>query len=401
MLQQINENISFYEVDGHRYAHKIDAVFAANQYKKDIVWHFNDALFSKVDWKTEPTSSLPSLYAARAKQLREQFDYIVVFCSGGADSSNMALSFLKNGIHIDEIVASAPISGLSNFKPNNIDRSHKNTMSETFFTQLPFINEIAKDYPRVKITLHDYFDDILSFSSDDWLYRSEDWIHPSGIARYRLERQPHLVKLAESGKRIAFIYGIDKPLIVVGKSLHVFTIFNDLALNVARPVFDRQYDNVANVPFYWSASCSEMLVKQAHCVAKQIFSNPLIAQYANFLSITENMPEAEKRKRHSKYERAIIPTIYPSTARPIFQAEKPTKLFLGEHDQWFYDLHSGTRTFQMIKSDTRSFYNSIDSKYLNSDRSGFSTFIKGFCIGNSTDFMPKLVNSTLNIRAIW
>jgi hypothetical protein len=392
MLQHIVDNITYYEVQGKRYAHKIDAVLAANASKSNISWYFNDAQFTvKTNWLKEPDTSLAELYAKRARELREQFDYVVVFCSGGADSTNVALSFLENGIHIDEIVASAPISGLNNFKANNTDTSHKNTISETFYTQLPFIKQIAAKYPSVKITIHDYFDDILQFSTDDWLYRSEDWIHPSGIARYRLEREPHLVKLADAGKKMAFIYGIDKPLVVIGKSQKVYTVFNDLAINVARPVFDREYPNVANIPFYWSMHNEDMLVKQAHCVARAIFSNPSIRQFANEIAITEMMNDVQKRERHSKYERAIVPVIYPDTAQPIFQAEKPTKLFLGEHDQWFYDLHSSTRTFQMIASDTRVFYNSIDAKYLNSSKNGFSTFVKSFCIGDAADFLPKLI----------
>jgi hypothetical protein len=390
MFQSIINNITHYEVGPKKFAHKIDAVLEANSKKLDVLWHFNDDAFNKINWNIEPDESLNDLYLIRATQLREQFDYLVIFCSGGADSTNVALTFLKNGIKVDEIIASAPLSGLSNYKFNNTDTSHKNTISETIYAQLPFVKQLEIDYPNVKITIHDYFQDILDFKTDDWLYRSEDWIHPSGIARYRLERQKHLVQLADSGKSIGFIYGIDKPMIVIGKSKKVYSFFSDLVINVARPVFDRDYPNVANVPFYWSMYNEKMLVKQAHVVAKTIFKDSSIRKYVNDMSITESMTDAQKKMRHSKYERAIVPVIYPNNLTGVFQAEKPTRIFLGEHDQWFYDLHKSTKTFEMIVSDTRSFYNYIDKRYLNFDRTGLITYFKSFCIGNSSDFIPHV-----------
>jgi hypothetical protein len=386
MMQKNIDNDNFYIVGGQRFIHKIDAIIEANKTKSEVSWYFNNDSFKTFNWTEEPAESLDYFYVQRAKQLREEFDYIIVFCSGGADSSNVVLTFLRNGIKIDEIVASVPLSGLSNFDFNNSDTSNKNTISETLYTQIPFIKQIAIDYPDVKITVHDYFQDILDFKSDDWLYRSEDWVHPSGIARYRLERQKHLVKLADSEKKIGFIYGIDKPMVVITKNKKIYIAFSDLAINVARPVFDREYPNVYNIAFYWSKYHTQMLIKQAHVVTKKVFSDASIGRYVNDLSITENMSDAQKRMRHSKYERAIVPTIYPSTATPIFQAEKPTKIFLGEHDQWFYDLHKSTRTFEMIASDTRHFYNSIDKKYLNKDGTGLITYTSAFYIGDVDNF---------------
>jgi hypothetical protein len=93
------------------------------------------------------------------------------------------------------------------------------------------------------------------------------------------------------------------------------------------------------------------------------------------------------RYRHSKYERAIVPCIYPSTSREVFQAEKPTKLFLGEHDGWFYKHHQSTRAYQMIVSDTNSFYKNINPKYLNEDENGFIVLRNNYCLGPVDKFL--------------
>jgi hypothetical protein len=99
------------------------------------------------------------------------------------------------------------------------------------------------------------------------------------------------------------------------------------------------------------------------------------------------------RHSNSKYQRAIIPCIYPSTYKPVFQGHKPTRMFLGEHDAWFYQLHGQSRMYEMIDSDFRNFYNTINRKYLNQDKTGFVAFLQTYKIGNVADFKksPMLV----------
>jgi hypothetical protein len=89
----------------------------------------------------------------------------------------------------------------------------------------------------------------------------------------------------------------------------------------------------------------------------------------------------------------IVPTLYPLTHRPIFQAEKPLALFLGEHDHWFYDLHKNTRAFQLIRSDTVSFYAGIKQKYINNSGTGFNVYFNDFCLGDVSKFAstPEII----------
>ena len=66
-------------------------------------WHFNDGVFSAIDWTIEPPFDLWELYKQRVKQIREQYDYVVLMYSGGADSHNVLSSFLEADCKIDEI----------------------------------------------------------------------------------------------------------------------------------------------------------------------------------------------------------------------------------------------------------------------------------------------------------
>lgn len=379
----------YYKVNDQIFYNKIDAVTYASKTLADVTWHFHQDIFNAVDWTVEPELSLDDFYRLRATQIREEYDYVVILCSGGADSTNVVKSFLNNGILPDEIIAAAPLDGLNNYNFNANDTSHINTMSETKYAQLPLMDEISKKYPNIKITLHDYFQDMLDYQPEEWLYQCEDWVHPSSRARYRYERVSHLKNIAESGKRIAFVYGIDKPTLTVDDATgDIFTVFADLPVNVQRPAFDREYVNVDNVLFYWTGDLPLMMVKQAHELAAWIFKleNANALKYLRIHSRATKTSWAENRLRHSRYERAIVPCIYPSTHRSVFQAEKPTSIFLGEHDGWFYQLHNKTMLNQMMVSDTVSFFKKINLKYINPGNNGFQTYINSYKVGNISNF---------------
>lgn len=378
-----------YKVGQQEFSNKLNAIYYASATNQDVEWNFYNDQYSKYDWTVEPDQTLDQLYKQRAQELREQFDYIVVLASGGADSRNVVYSFLKNGIKIDEIIGSVPLEGAKNYDFNDRDTSHRNTVSETVFAQLPFLEEIRKDYTQQKITIHDYFQDLVDFQTDDWLIRCGEWLHPSSAARYSFDRLTHLKKVAESGKKVAFIYGIDKPLVfttVVGGVKRAHALLSDLPLNVMRPPFKEDFENVHNIPFYLGPDPA-ISIKQCHILRREVLA-PNIAIASLFKPWPEdpNLSSLDKRKRHSKYERAIIPFIYPETYRPIFQAEKPENIFLGEHDDWLYKLHKRTRMVELIKVDTQLFSRSIKDKYFNIDntgfKNGFKTFTKSYFVGN-------------------
>jgi hypothetical protein len=73
----------------------------------------------------------------------------------------------------------------------------------------------------------------------------------------------------------------------------------------------------------------------------------------------------------------------------VFQGHKPTRMFLGEHDAWFYELHGDSRMYEMIDSDFRNFHKALDEKYLNENKSGLKLFFKHHTIGNISDFKPS------------
>jgi hypothetical protein len=112
----LNHIRGYYEVGDKIYFNKIEAVRAASQTKQQLVWHFHDDVFGKFDWSIRPQGTLRDLYRERAQQIRDKYDYIIIYFSGGADSWTVLNSFLANGIHVDEVFTHAAIQLKENTK---------------------------------------------------------------------------------------------------------------------------------------------------------------------------------------------------------------------------------------------------------------------------------------------
>ena len=88
---------------------KILALQQADKTNQPVTWHFHDQAFSKFNWLVEPPGSLEYYYSQRCQQIRDKYDYLILYYSGGADSHNILTSFWKNKIHIDEIFVAFPV----------------------------------------------------------------------------------------------------------------------------------------------------------------------------------------------------------------------------------------------------------------------------------------------------
>lgn len=65
--------------------------------------YFYDYEFDQLDWKVEPSETWEELLEARARQLREKYDYLALAYSGGTDSQTIFRVFKKLNLHLDEI----------------------------------------------------------------------------------------------------------------------------------------------------------------------------------------------------------------------------------------------------------------------------------------------------------
>ena len=379
-----------YIVNGQKYTNKIQAILEAQKTLADITWDFHNDFFNKIDWTIEPQLSLPQMYKVRAQQIRDQYDYIVIMFSGGADSTNVLYSFLDNNIRVDEIVASAPMSGLNNWNWNEQDTSVNNTISETKYALFPILDEVAVKFPNVKITINDYFEDIIKYKTDEWLYRCQDWINPVSFVKGNLDKFKHLVNLAEQGKRIGVVWGAEKPILRYDNG-SIYSLVADGGVNVPDPPFTVEYPNVDKVLFYWTADYADIMVKQSHVAAKYAYKkeNLWLVDAMKQLSNPGAWVAADTNNPKGDWQRGIIPAIYPTTFKDVFQCQKSNIAFMPLQHDWFYTLHKDTRIYQLIESDFKLFHKNINPKYFALNGKSFIKFNYRHKIGHYNAFMEN------------
>ena len=85
----LNDRLGYYRVGWKKFYNKTLALLESNKTGYKIDWVFNNDIYGKIDWTLPVLESLDLLYALRARQLREKYDYLVLYFSGGADSTNI------------------------------------------------------------------------------------------------------------------------------------------------------------------------------------------------------------------------------------------------------------------------------------------------------------------------
>jgi hypothetical protein len=133
MIRPAHEQLPKWQCQDKVFRSKFLASVYATQIKQPVSFHFNDDILSELDWATEPPHDIDHYYKLRAESLRDQYDYIVLMYSGGADSHNILMSFVRQGLHIDEIVVNTMHKQVKNsvdLNPNNKDP--KNAAAEYY-----------------------------------------------------------------------------------------------------------------------------------------------------------------------------------------------------------------------------------------------------------------------------
>jgi len=352
-----NKKLGYYLVDKEVYYNKIQALIAASKKNIPIRWFFNEDVFVKYPWHIEPEENLRELYCRRAQQLRDQYDYIRLELSGGADSTTVAYSFLLNNIHLDEVVFRYPKTGDKDASGDPSNTLTENTLSEWEFAAKPLLNWIATNYPKTKITVHDYSEDMITdvnTKDESWIFQTRHYLQPSHANKYK-----HIINnknIADQTHKMCVIYGIDKPKIFV-RDNKVFLYFSDGLTNHSNQVVD-EYTNITNEFFYWTPDFPELIAKQAHEI-KRWFSLPHNQQMQGILQ----WPNNDVAKR-TLYELLVKRIVYPDYDFHTFQTAKPTTNISCKMDYWFHINFKDTKLYSVWESGIKYFLDNIDTKYV-------------------------------------
>jgi len=360
----LTDNLGFYLVGWKKFYNKTLALIESKKTGYDVIWIFNDDVYGKIDWSVPIDKPLEKLYVERAKQLRDSYDYLILYFSGGADSTNALHAFIDNNIFIDEIVMHLPEPVKNTM--NDIDYTNQNYYSEVEFAAKVHLEKYKNLlHPNTKIRYQDFSKTGLELLEKDYWVENSPLclsISISGILRQiTQENDRQSLSVIDRNKKSAYILGIDKPLVYFDGS-HYYAFFMDTsAYHYISPVnFNKtseQINNVSTEFFYWTPSMPEIVIKQAQEIKKHCEQN----NYARF------MASLSLKKHITEYRDILHPIIYSSHVLEKFQTEKPSTSIYRPMDKWFWNTASDKVKNNYLEV-VRYLGNNIDDKYkINND----------------------------------
>ena len=353
------DQFGYYLVGGLKFYSKLEAIEFGTRTNQQLTWHFNDEVFSSYNWTVEPTETLEELYRQRAQQLRDRYDYLVLWFSGGADSDNILHTFIKNDIMLDECAS------LVNYAATGSQEDWLN--GEIFHVAGPKVKLAQESQPWLKHTVIDIAEHIVDYfktNDSDWIYQLNHFVNPNSAIKQDIKtRIPEWMRMIESGKRVGFIYGLEKPMVHnLGKSWYFrFTDSIDNAVSNWVQQQNRSWDH--NELFYWSPDSVKLLIKQAHTVKRwgKLATVDTPGLTLDKERIFSNNTVVDKRVHYLTIE-TLNSIVYPGWT-PVPYQVKPASLLHSPRDTWFFELPDSDSIRHRWRVGLEHLWNTLPTQY--------------------------------------
>lgn len=341
---EFNKNINGYYRVGDKYFYKkYNAVLESANTKLPLSWDFHRNIFEHTISKKNLDLNLLNLYKIRAQQLRDMYDYIILAYSGGSDSHNILKTFLNNNIKLDEIWSDFPKSLIekSNYVLTN-SQDPDNMAAEMYTIVIPELKEIGNQYPNIKIHFSDNWE-------NGYIEDYEDTFSivniPSSyllVQRYRYIMN-YAAKLADQGKKVAIIKGIDKPIPYV-KDNSYGILFSDKATYYKSSIIHGNY--IAMEYFYWSPMFPDVAVAQA----KNLWNYLLQSKHeTTVMLLNQRLDTADTLNRTIGFDNIIKKICFPYWDFSRLQTNKSSHLF-NKNYLHFIEKHKNEKKYQSYLS---------------------------------------------------
>jgi hypothetical protein len=327
------DRFGYYQVGDYKTYSKHDAHERAKPGQK-VIWDFNQVVYSSLNWSIEPLESLEELYRQNAQRIREKYDYLVLWFSGGADSSNILNTFLNFDIKLDEVVSYVNYEATGD-KFNFLNGEIYNVAvpeAEAAKTKQPWLKHRLIDLSKIIIDSYSGKEDKF-----DWIYDVNSYQNPNALARRDIKTKvPDWLDMIDRGLKVGFIHGIDKPKVTMVNN-HCYYQFVNMVDTASTPLMQRldrdwEHDEL----FYWTPECPLIPIKQSHVIKKFLKSAT---------NTTPGVLDKSTGLVSFSYQGKIYwPTldtvnwlIYPWWKPVPFQAKTPSTFFT-PRDTWFFKL---------------------------------------------------------------
>ena len=331
LLRYNLDRFGYYKVGDKKTYSKLEAIELHDRTGIHPIWEFNSAEFSCYDWSKEPSESLAELYRNRAQQIRNKYDYLVLFFSGGADSTNILDVFIKNNIKLDEVASFWSYDGDKSYDSHFSAEISKVAIPR--MRGLPHIKHRLIDLSEIMNQI--YIKKEVFFN---WIYFMNSHFSPNNYVRSHLRKLiPEYKKLIDEGKSVCFIWGAEKPRLHQIENKYCVR-FQDLIDNSVSPYLQQfsmpgEFDEL----FYWSPEFTKGIIKQSHIIMK----------YLKFAEITSlDFTECNQKYYYGATTRdgktfyllpdGINRLLYEDWNIKTFSVGKPKSTILSERDSWFF-----------------------------------------------------------------
>lgn len=351
----------FYQVGNRAFNYKVTALQEASRTKSDVRWVFNERAFASIDWTKSNYLSPSEMYRLRAIQLREQYDYLMLGWSGGADSTTILDTFLNNNIKLDEVVVLWAVSlTQGKYKPSYSLHS-TNLSSEWDLTVKPRIEELRVKYPNLKITFKD-----TQIDDNQTEYREDSALIIDKHSFFTLARVRDLDRIlrerSSQYQNIGYITGVNPPEMFFVDD-NVYVSFSDTS---TMPTAKSDYTLegwTRNIEFfYWSPSMPELVREQCHTLLRVLNTNK---SFRKFFKRKNQLGQVVSWPDYDALRHARKPYIYPTYPLTTFQARKPDlSLNYNSWHNWFYSNPHSIQYVESLDSAINSHLGLIDPRFL-------------------------------------
>lgn len=333
----------FYQVGDRVFTNKMLALYEASKSKSEVKFNFHNEIYSNLDWTQRPNGILKDLYKQRAQQLRDEYDYITINFSGGADSWNVLNSFLSNGIKVDEVYTRWGLAERKFTPANNKDTFEYNTGSEFEYAVLPVLKYLEKNYPEINIVVDDISECFHEELTEKKFLDSDQY--QMAACFFHTVRQSDKEKQAEKNKqKIAVVYGYDKINCKI-RDGNLYAYFADGMCGGDATLYNssRKFEC-----FYWTPKFPLIPVLQSHYIMDFLKNDIVINKEFTY----EKM----------RYRDLYIQACYPEYDKNTFQCRKMLGSIVSKSEFWINQYNK--KFFNSWKWHVNQCLDSIDSRYV-------------------------------------
>jgi len=355
MNEPINKKYGYWETCGIEFSNKYLALLHASKHNSEVWFKYHNDIWTNFDRSQIGKFSLETLYKERALQLRDSYDYLIIYFSGGADSHNILQTFLDNNIKIDEICVKWPklLRDGKFYSPNTVDTGANNIWSEWNYAIHPTLKWIAANRPDIYINLVDYTEN-LSIEKVELAFVKCEHSRTAGSCLTDLTvSEP---TLQGESKKIGHVFGTDKPLFFKrGKEIRM--MFSDYALSSVPGIgVNRNIEY-----FYWSPNFPILPFEMV---------NKTVEYYEVVKESMKNIEADTLNRENLRQQAGIVKKMCYSKWDYRFQSSKSLDVSSVKDDRWFWfaNFSELNHIYQATLSNAASRINSVSPRFLTKNK---------------------------------